>query len=104
VRYWPVVGVPADTRGLDMDTHIGDLHSTIVDRELEIVQELLDEILTHSEAIGDACDIFAELDCLLSLAEAARLYNYQRPDMIDENSMEIIQGRYVDLLDLIDFY
>ncbi|KDR82897.1 hypothetical protein GALMADRAFT_220895 [Galerina marginata CBS 339.88] len=78
----------------DLDTHIGDLHSTIVDRELEIVQELLEGVLLCDEAIGVACDVCAELDCLLSFAEASGLYGYQRPEMVHENITEIIQGRH----------
>ena len=76
-----------------MDIHIGDLHSTIVDRELEIVQELLEYVLASDEAIGAVCDVCAELDCLLSFAEASQLYQYQRPKMVDQNIIEIIQGR-----------
>ncbi|KIM43410.1 hypothetical protein M413DRAFT_436269 [Hebeloma cylindrosporum] len=78
----------------DMDIHVGDLHSTIVDRELEIVQELLEDVLTSDDAIGAACDVCAELDCLLSFAEASQLYEYQRPQMVDQNIIEIIQGRH----------
>jgi len=78
---------------IDMDTHIGDLHSTIVDRELEIVQELLEEVLKCDEAIATACDVCAELDCLLSFAVASRQYNYRRPEMVQENILKVIQGR-----------
>lgn len=76
-----------------MDTHIGDLHSTIVDRELEIIQELLEEVLLCDDLVSSACDVCAELDCLLSFAEATRAYDYTRPEMVDENMIEIIQGR-----------
>ncbi|KAF5315435.1 hypothetical protein D9619_007366 [Psilocybe cf. subviscida] len=78
----------------DMDTHIGDLHSTIVDRELEIIQELLEEVLLCDDLVSSACDVCAELDCLLSFAEATRVYDYTRPEMVDENMIEIIQGRH----------
>lgn len=78
---------------LDMDTYIGDLHSAIVDREIEIIQGLLEEVLAHDEMIGDVCDICAELDCLLSFAEASKNCNYKQPDMVDENVIEIIGGR-----------
>jgi DNA mismatch repair protein MSH5 len=77
-----------------MDTHIGDLHPSIVDREIEIIQSLLDEILIYDEAMGNACDVCAELDCLLSFAEASRAYDYQRPYMVDDNVINITQGRY----------
>ncbi|KAF9533174.1 DNA mismatch repair protein MutS [Crepidotus variabilis] len=78
----------------DMDHHIGDLHSTIVDRELEIIQALLEEVLECDAAIASACDVSADLDCLLSFAEASRLYNFRRPDMVEDNHTEIIQGRH----------
>lgn len=85
---------------LDMDTHIGDLHSTIVDREIEIVQGLLEEIMVYAEAMGQACHVCAELDCLLSFAEVSRVNNYRRPQMVEDNIIEIYQGRYNILLTL----
>ncbi len=78
---------------LDMDVHIGDLHSLIVDREIEIVQALLEEILVHYDLMAEACDVFAELDCLLAFADAARMYDYHRPNMVEENITYIKQGR-----------
>ncbi|KAG5638725.1 hypothetical protein H0H81_010708 [Sphagnurus paluster] len=78
----------------DMDIHIGDLHSSIVDHEIEIIQGLLDEILVHDVAIGDACHVCAELDCLLSFAEASRMNDYHRPQMVEDNIIDIRQGRH----------
>lgn len=77
-----------------MDIHIGDLYSLIVDREIEIIQELLEDILIYEQSMSHACDACAELDCLLSFAEASRMYNYQRPHMVEENIIDIYQGRY----------
>ncbi|EMD39519.1 hypothetical protein CERSUDRAFT_111843 [Gelatoporia subvermispora B] len=78
----------------DMDHHIGDLHPSIVDREIEIIQALLEKILLYEEALCHACDICAEIDCLLSFAEASRAYNYRRPEMTNENVLDIKQGRH----------
>jgi DNA mismatch repair protein MSH5 len=78
-----------------MDNHIGDLHSAIVDREIEIAQGLLEEVLVHEKMTSNVCDICAELDCLLSFAEASKNHNYRQPDMVDDNVIEIIAGRYV---------
>ena len=95
-----------------MDHHVGDLHPLIVgafspaeavsvltrlDREIELIQGLLERVLVFDEAISHACDVCAELDCLLSLAEAARTYGYRRPDMVQENVIDIVQGRYTKL-------
>ena len=42
----------------------------------------------------DASSVCAELDCLLSFAEAARVFNYRRPRMVEEPIVDIVQGRY----------
>jgi len=92
-----------------MDTHIGDLHPSIVgesfdillsvrdsraaDREIEIIQELLERILVFSEGMRHTCDVCAELDCLLAFAEASRAYNYCRPHMTVDPIIDIDQGR-----------
>lgn len=81
------------TLRIDMDTHIGDLHSLIVDREIEIVQELLEEIIVHDKAMSSACDACAELDCLLSFSDATRASDYRRPKMVETNTIVIKQGR-----------
>ena len=93
----------------DLDKYLGDLYPLIIgmfhnfkirhaqrtmeDRELEIIQELAESVLPFAEAISDACDICAELDCLLCFAEATSLYNYRRPRMSDQNVIKIQQGR-----------
>ncbi|RDB18026.1 MutS 5 [Hypsizygus marmoreus] len=78
----------------DMDVHIGDLHSSIVDREIEIVQGLLEEILVYDEVMNQACHVCAELDCLLSFADASRANDYRRPQMVEDNIIDIYQGRH----------
>ncbi|KAI0662083.1 DNA mismatch repair protein MutS [Cubamyces menziesii] len=80
--------------GTDMDTHIGDLHPAIVDREIEIVQTLQESLLEYAEDIARVCDICAELDCLLSFAAASRSYDYRRPHMTERNVIDIKQGRH----------
>ncbi|KAJ3895476.1 muts domain V-domain-containing protein [Lentinula edodes] len=80
--------------GWNMDAHIGDLHSLIVDREIEIIQALLEEILVHDAAMSHACDVCAELDCLLAFADVSRAYDYQRPVMVEDNIIDIVQGRH----------
>ncbi|KAF8158870.1 muts domain V-domain-containing protein [Mycena galopus ATCC 62051] len=67
---------------------------SIVDREIEIVQELLEEIVVHFAAMAAACDCSAELDVLLSFADATRAFEYRRPEMVDDNIIDIKQGRH----------
>ncbi|KAH9846354.1 muts domain V-domain-containing protein [Lenzites betulinus] len=78
----------------DMDMHIGDLHPAIVDREIEIIQVLQEKVLAFEADIARACDICAELDCLLSFAAASRAQDYRRPRMTEMNVINIKQGRH----------
>ncbi|KAL5519837.1 hypothetical protein ACEPAG_1497 [Sanghuangporus baumii] len=78
----------------DMDHHIGDLHPSIVDREIETIQTLLEKILQFADPISQACDACAELDCLLCFAEASRMHNYCRPTMTEDNVLYVRQGRH----------
>lgn len=61
---------------------------------MEIIHELAEKVLPFSEPISEACDVCAELDCLLCFAEATNQYNYKRPQMSEENVIDIKQGRY----------
>ncbi|KAI6129695.1 muts domain V-domain-containing protein [Pisolithus croceorrhizus] len=78
----------------DMDHHIGDLHSAIVDREIELVQELLEKIMPFHDSVIGICEVCAELDCLLAFAEAARSFDYRRPQMVEGSVINIVQGRH----------
>ncbi|KAG1745988.1 DNA mismatch repair protein MutS [Suillus paluster] len=88
----------------DMDTHIGDIHPSIVDREIEIVQELLERILVFSDGMRRICDVCAELDCLLAFAEASRAYNYCRPQMTVDPIIDIDQGRHPLQEQVVDIF
>jgi len=68
---------------------------TPTDRELEIVEDLLQKVLVHEEVLTRICDLCAELDCLLSFAQAARTYDFNMPDMCEDNVIKIVKGRRV---------
>lgn len=74
-------------------------HLLSIDREIEIIQGLLDKILLYEDAIAKSCDACAELDCLLCFSEASRQYNYCRPTMTALNITHIRQGRYAFIND-----
>ncbi|ORY59033.1 muts domain V-domain-containing protein [Leucosporidium creatinivorum] len=78
----------------DLDRHLGDIHSFILDKEIEIFQSLLSHLLDQEADILATCDVLAELDCLLAFAEAARLYHWNRPNMTEEPVCRIIGGRH----------
>ncbi|CAL1712854.1 unnamed protein product [Somion occarium] len=78
----------------DLDKHIGDVQPAIADREIEIVYDLQMKVLEYEKAISAACDVCAELDCLLSFADASRAYNFNRPEMSEDNVIDIKGGRH----------
>ncbi|KAJ3316158.1 MutS protein msh5, partial [Blyttiomyces sp. JEL0837] len=76
----------------EMDEAIGDIHSLIMDREIEIFQRLQESVAALKVSIIDACRGCAEIDCLLSLADAARLYGFTRPTMVEDSRLMISGG------------
>ncbi|VDC00678.1 unnamed protein product [Peniophora sp. CBMAI 1063] len=83
-----------DDKMHDLDKHLGDLYPSIVDRELEIIQELQDHVLEYDALMSRACDICAELDCLICFAKASQAYDYRQPEMSEDNVLLIKQGRH----------
>ncbi|EGO23820.1 hypothetical protein SERLADRAFT_450137 [Serpula lacrymans var. lacrymans S7.9] len=88
----------------DMDTHIGDIHPSIVDRELEIVQALQEEVLVYDQVMGQTCDVCAELDCLLSFAAATRAFDYRKPRIVERSVIHIKQGRHPLQEQVVDIF
>lgn len=79
----------------DLDRHVGDLHSLIADREIELIQELTSAVLLQSEMFIQAAELCAELDCLLCFAQTALLNGYVKPQMeADSTVIEIRDGRH----------
>ncbi|KAK9447277.1 DNA mismatch repair protein MutS [Limtongia smithiae] len=77
-----------------LDEMYGDLYAIICDREIEIVHEAQVEVLKFSNLMIACCRVTAELDCVLSFAEAAIVYKYTRPTITEDNVIEIHQGRH----------
>ncbi|KAG2129489.1 DNA mismatch repair protein MutS [Suillus clintonianus] len=90
--------------GASFDHFISVRDSRATDREIEIVQELLERILVFSEGMRHTCDICAELDCLLAFAEASRAYNYCRPQMSEDPIIDIDQGRHPLQEQVVDIF
>ncbi|KAF9106612.1 MutS protein msh5 [Mortierella sp. AM989] len=64
------------------------------DREIDILQGLQERILEYSQLLVSCSGICAELDVLMSLAHVARLRNYKRPTLTEENILHIVNGRH----------
>ena len=62
--------------------------------EQEIFAELRGQVAEHLDDLLRIADVLAELDVLAGLAELAKLHDYVRPEMLDSNELEIIEGRH----------
>ena len=62
--------------------------------EYELFQEIRAEVAQAGSRIQASAAVIAELDCLTSLARAADLYNYVRPEISDTTIIDIKQGRH----------
>ncbi|KAI8150273.1 DNA mismatch repair protein MutS [Fennellomyces sp. T-0311] len=83
-----------DDKTKDLDEEIGDIHAKIIDKEIELTQILSERLSGYYADLLTMADVCAELDALLSLADAARLHQYVRPEMTLDNCLVIIQGRH----------
>ncbi|OLY78524.1 MutS protein-like protein [Smittium mucronatum] len=68
-----------NSRMTELDEYLGDIHAHIVDREIEIIQQLKQEVRSYSEYILEVNSHLSELDCLLALSKAARENNWTKP-------------------------
>jgi DNA mismatch repair protein MutS len=62
--------------------------------EYEIFQELREFALSFTPVIQETANALAAIDVLNSLTEVARLNNYCRPEIADDDLLEIIEGRH----------
>ncbi|CAO3593344.1 unnamed protein product [Absidia cylindrospora] len=77
-------------RTRDMDEEIGDIHGMIVDKQIELVQNLSVHILQYQAQLLQTARVLAEFDCIAALQN-----NYVKPYLTDaSNELTIIQGRH----------
>ncbi|CAH1773170.1 unnamed protein product [Owenia fusiformis] len=78
----------------ELDLLLGDVQCEIADQETVIMHRLQNTILEHSQVLLDVMDCAAELDCLITLANCAREYNYTRPQLTQDNIIHVTAGRH----------
>ncbi|HXY62017.1 MAG TPA: DNA mismatch repair protein MutS [Nitrospirota bacterium] len=66
----------------------------ILDMEYRIFQQVRETISRQTVRIQEMARILAVLDCLLSFAEAAAKNAYSRPTVLDDDTLQIIEGRH----------
>ncbi len=62
--------------------------------EYELFLKVRERVRKESERILTSADFIATVDCLCSLAEVAEKYNYTRPEIREDDIIEIINGRH----------
>ncbi|EJU03123.1 hypothetical protein DACRYDRAFT_50578, partial [Dacryopinax primogenitus] len=78
----------------DMDQQIGDVYTSMMDREIEIIHSLRERVMAFGDQIHVALMDCVELDCLLCFANAARLYDWHRPTIVEENIIHLENARH----------
>ncbi len=66
----------------------------IYDLESQLFNEVRLMVASEAESVQQNARLIAMLDCLLSFAECAEQYNYIKPELSDEDILEIIEGRH----------
>ena len=62
--------------------------------EVELFGQLRDEVGMHLNDLQQNSLVLAELDVLAGLSELAKRQDYVRPEMVDSDELEIIEGRH----------
>lgn len=62
--------------------------------ESELFEQLCSEIVRHLATLQRTADAIADLDALLSLASVAHLHAWARPQVDDDDALEILDGRH----------
>lgn len=77
-----------------LDENVGDIKMQIIDAETNIVLNLQKRLLDCRTIVLQAVEMAATLDCLISLSQVARKYNWIRPKFVDRPVLEIEYARH----------
>ncbi len=78
----------------EYETKVFNAEERIRDAERRIFQEVCAQLNRHSAEILGTARILAQLDVLSSLAETAANYGYHCPEVVEDDVVEIYQGRH----------
>lgn len=78
----------------EMDQHFGDIYGRICDKEIEIVQALGERVLEYEGLINSISDLCGELDSFVAMAKTARLHNFVKPRVTNDNAIKIKGGKH----------
>ncbi|KAL3151543.1 MutS protein msh5, variant 2 [Trebouxia sp. C0009 RCD-2024] len=91
-------------RTRQLNAHFGDMLHKIQDLEGSMSTELIQRLCEYRPQLSRAVAVAAEVDCLLSLASAAREHHYTRPLLTRDNVLHIKQGRHMLTEMVVDNY
>ena len=66
----------------------------IKDIEYQIYKEVFNEILKRVVSIQSAAVFIAELDCITTFAHVSEKYGYNRPEIVTNGDLKIVDGRH----------
>lgn len=78
----------------ELDELFGDIWHVITDYETSIMLRLQETVMEHSGVLLDFVKYSAQLDCFIAMALVAREFNFVRPQLTDDNVIQIINGRH----------
>ncbi|XP_070196128.1 mutS protein homolog 5-like isoform X2 [Littorina saxatilis] len=81
-------------RTRDLDNMLGDTLCDIKDMEMSIMLKLQNTIVQHSAVLLDIMEYAAQLDCLQSLASCAIEFGYVRPELTEDDVIDVKKGRH----------
>lgn len=84
----------------EYESEITNAEEKLKEIEYNIFLKIKNEVCKVIESIQKTANNIAFLDVLLSFAEASHLNNFNRPSILKDNKIEIIQGRHP----VVEFY
>ena len=79
---------------IDLDNDVRNAAEKASGIEEEIINTLIDKIRNISDSILSTADILADLDTWFALARCAQEYDWVCPDIITDNTFDIVGGRH----------
>jgi DNA mismatch repair protein MutS len=81
----------------EFENKVLNAESLAISREQELYSMLCEEISSHITSISAFADVVAMLDTLACFADVAQSYNFVKPTLVDEPTIEITEGRHAVL-------
>ncbi|OGU73501.1 MAG: DNA mismatch repair protein MutS, partial [Ignavibacteria bacterium RBG_16_34_14] len=78
----------------DYEDKILNAEEKIFELEVELFNEVRLFVAAEAEAIQHNAKLIAMLDCFISLAECAEEYKYVKPELSEDDKIEITEGRH----------